>query len=81
MARRPATPAEIYQIKVTLLGSKPPIWRRIQVPGDIRLDRLHTVLQIVMGWEDCHLHASTIHGVSYGQADRELGIATSSACV
>jgi hypothetical protein len=73
MARRSRPPSEVYQIKVTLRGSKPPIWRRIQVPGDIRLDRLHTVLQIVMGWEDYHLHAFTIHGASYGQPDRELG--------
>ena len=39
-----------------LAYTKPPIWRRIRVPSDIRLDKLHHVIQIVMGWEDCHLH-------------------------
>ena len=47
---------DIYQIKVTLLGTKPPIWRRLQVPADLTLAQLHDVLQIAMGWEDRHMH-------------------------
>jgi hypothetical protein len=46
----------IYQLKVTLDGIKPPIWRRIQVRGDISLFKLHNIIQAVMGWEDYHLH-------------------------
>ncbi len=49
----------IYQLKITLRRSSPPIWRRIQVPADIRLDMLHTVIQGVMGWSDYHLHEFT----------------------
>lgn len=45
-----------YQIKVTLRGSSPPIWRRLEVPGDTRLDRLHQIIQVAMGWDDSHLH-------------------------
>ncbi len=60
MANRKHTkkqPAQIYQLKITLKDSKPPIWRRVQVPADIRLSRLHRVIQEVMdGWEDYHLH-------------------------
>jgi len=33
-----------------------PIWRRIQVWEDATLAQLHRVLQMVMGWEDYHLH-------------------------
>ncbi len=33
----------IYQLKVVLLGSEPPVWRRIQVPGDAKLAWLHAV--------------------------------------
>lgn len=45
-----------YQLKVVLLGCKPPVWRRIQVPGDARLDWLHAVLQVAIGWTNSHLH-------------------------
>jgi len=56
---------DIYQIKVTLKHSKPPIWRRIQVPGDTRLDQLHLMLQAVMGWWDAHLHQFIVGGGTY----------------
>lgn len=55
--KREKQPAQIYQLKITLEHSHPPIWRRVQVPADIRLSRLHRVIQVVMdGWEDYHLH-------------------------
>jgi hypothetical protein len=43
-------------MKVTLVGSRPPIWRRVQVEGGVRLDRLHHTLQVVMGWSNSHMH-------------------------
>jgi len=46
----------VYQLKITLLLSQPPIWRRLQVESSLTLDRLHDVLQVVMGWTDSHLH-------------------------
>ncbi len=46
----------IYQIKVTLVGSKPPIWRRILIAGTTTLSQLHNILQITMGWSNSHLH-------------------------
>jgi hypothetical protein len=48
--KRSTTPA-IYQINVTLKGSKPPIWRRMQVTSETTLAQLHRILQRVMGWE------------------------------
>lgn len=45
-----------YQLKITLKDITPSVWRRFVVPADIPLDRLHDVIQIVMGWEDSHLH-------------------------
>lgn len=45
----------LYQFKITLLGSKPPIWRRIKV-GDCTLDKLHDHIQTAMGWTNSHLH-------------------------
>ena len=46
----------IYELKITLQDSKPPIWRRILVLDSIKLNELHELLQIVMGWEDYHMH-------------------------
>ena len=39
---------QVYQIKITLNDSHPPIWRGIQVPGKTSLRKLHDILQIVM---------------------------------
>ncbi len=46
----------MYLMKIQLLDIEPPIWRRFVVPASITLDRLHDVIQIVMGWADSHLH-------------------------
>lgn len=53
---QPETGMEVYALKVTLLGTNPPIWRRILVPREITLHNLHRTLQTVMGWSDSHLH-------------------------
>lgn len=44
------------QIKVTLRDVRPPVWRRLLVPSHMPLSKLHDVLQVAMGWYDCHLH-------------------------
>ena len=55
----------VYQIKVTLLDSQPAIWRRLLVPADITLEKLHRVLQVAMGWDDQHLHHFIVGKVFY----------------
>ena len=62
-------PQEIYQIKVTLLGTDPPIWRRLLIPADLTLEQLHDVLQAAMGWEDCHMHEFRIGKQRFGKPD------------
>ncbi len=64
----------IYQLKVTLRDSKPPIWRRFQVSADITLYKPHQVLQTVMGWTDSHLHQFIVDGGYYGQPDPEYDL-------
>ena len=59
----------LYQLKVTLRDIQPPIWRRIQVWEDTTLAQLHTILQIVMGWEDYHLHQFVIGRRLYSVPD------------
>ncbi len=64
--RRPAKLVDtLFQFKITLVGSKPPIWRRVQTK-DCTLADLHELIQAAMGWEDCHLHQFVIDGVRYG---------------
>ena len=46
----------IYQLKVTLKGIRPPIWRRIQVPETYSFWDLHMAIQDAMCWMDYHLH-------------------------
>lgn len=46
----------IYQLKISLKDAKPPIWRRVLVQGNITLKKLHRMIQLLMEWEDYHLH-------------------------
>ncbi len=67
--KKPAVPAPVYQLKVALQGAKPPIWRRIQVPGNITLEQLHSVIQLCMQWDDQHLHQFLIDRTCYSLPD------------
>jgi hypothetical protein len=70
--KKSSGPAPIYQIKVSLRGAKPPIWRRLELPADTSLARLHDILQTAFGWDDSHLHAFETGYGTFGVADREL---------
>jgi hypothetical protein len=61
----------IYQIKVTLKDTKPPIWRRLLVRSDSTLGDLHTIIQAAMGWWDYHLHQFIVGEIYYGVPDPE----------
>jgi hypothetical protein len=62
-------PETIYQIRIALDHIRPPIWRRVLVPGKYTLADLHVVIQIAMGWEFSHLHAFTIDEQSFSSAE------------
>jgi len=70
---RATGPAPVYQLKVTLAGSRPPIWRRLLVPGDVTLGRLHEILQILMGWQDMHLHLFASGRTVYSPPELDIG--------
>ena len=59
----------IYQLKITLRNVKPAIWRRLLVPGNLNLQRLHLIIQDAMGWENCHMHSFEVGGEEYGVPD------------
>jgi len=62
----------VYQLKVTLRGIRPPIWRRVLVRSDLTLNQLHDVLQLVMGWRNSHLHQFRVGRTYFGTPDPEL---------
>ncbi|MBF0186128.1 MAG: plasmid pRiA4b ORF-3 family protein [Magnetococcales bacterium] len=72
----PAYPSDyhprIVQLKITLQGIEPLVWRRILIPDDLTLGRLHDVIQVAMGWEDGHMHAFHIGDRQYGIPDDEF---------
>jgi hypothetical protein len=70
-AKNRAVLPEVYQLKVTLLGTSPPIWRRLLVPADLTLAQLHDVLQAAMGWQECHMHEFSAGGRHFGRPNPE----------
>jgi len=51
-------PTEVrgFRVRLDLHSAKPPVWRRLELPGDLTLPRLHDVIQAAMGWTNSHLH-------------------------
>ena len=58
---------KVYQLKITLKGAKPPIWRRVLATGNTNLGQLHNLIQNTMGWYNYHLHQFMIRGQYYAQ--------------
>jgi Plasmid pRiA4b ORF-3-like protein len=44
------------ELKVSLTGSRPPIWRRVRLPATATLADLHDTIQVLFGWDGDHLH-------------------------
>ncbi len=70
---QPQVSLQIYQLKVVLRDCSPMIWRRLLVTSDTSIAQLHTIIQIIMGWQDLHLHRFRIYAKEYGIA-REGGM-------
>ncbi|MEE4310301.1 MAG: plasmid pRiA4b ORF-3 family protein [candidate division KSB1 bacterium] len=65
MTSKQTTNENVFQIKVTLRDSKPPIWRRLLISGSNSLFDLHKIIQLSMGWTNSHLHQFIIKGDIY----------------
>jgi hypothetical protein len=70
----PTKAKQVYQLKITLEGVRPPIWRRVQVK-DCNLEVLHEVIQTCLDWTNSHLHSFAAPGLDIGteEFDEELG--------
>jgi len=69
--REAVTSQAVYELKVTLEGTDPPIWRRIRVPCQITLADLHLVLQAAMGWENDHLYEFEVGKRRIGESSHD----------
>ncbi|HEX2942393.1 MAG TPA: plasmid pRiA4b ORF-3 family protein [Rhodopila sp.] len=56
-------------LKITLDDVEPAVMRRVAVPADIRLDRLHLAIQAAMGWTNSHLYEFRIGDTGWGEPD------------
>jgi hypothetical protein len=60
----------LLQVRITLADvADPPVWRRVLIPSAYPLDRVHTVIQATMGWQNSHLHAFRLGDETYAAAD------------
>lgn len=59
----------LHQLKITLREVKPAVWRRLLIPADFKLDRVHRTLNWAMGWTDSHLHEFEVGKQRYGIPD------------
>ncbi len=71
-AKKSPAPGTVLQFRVSLVGARPQIWRRIQVPGAASLADFHAIIQICMGWKDCHLHHFDIDDELYALPSEEV---------
>ncbi len=45
-----------YRVRIDLKGTKPPVWRRLELASDLNLAEVHDIIQEAFGWTDSHLH-------------------------
>src|SRR5438445_5197810 len=56
----------VVQLRISLRDVHPVVWRRLLVPGSVRLSKLHQMFQAAMGWTDSHLHSFQTGDARYG---------------
>ncbi|MFN2494610.1 MAG: plasmid pRiA4b ORF-3 family protein [Pseudonocardiaceae bacterium] len=62
----------VHRVKIALVGAKPPIWRRLEVPSEITLLELHHSIQEAFGWYGYHMWVFSTPAGEYGMPDPEL---------
>ena len=63
--------SQIMQFRLSVKDVKPEIWRKFLVSSDITLARLHTILQVLMGWRNHHLYAFVIDEKRYSPPNED----------
>lgn len=65
------TARNLYELNVKLVDTHPPVWRRLEVAGDLPMNRLHRVLQTAFGWSDRSPHVFTVGKRRIGSPEQE----------
>jgi hypothetical protein len=66
-------PEAAYVLRVSIVDSRPKIWRKLRVPENYTLGDLHYILQAAFGWEDDHMHSFTVNSTEYGMVGGDMG--------
>lgn len=61
----------VHELRITLLDVSPKVWRQFRVPSPVDLGTLHRVVQIIMGWQDRHLHQWIVAERTFGSPEEE----------
>ena len=69
----PALAFSVVRLRVVLVELVPPVWRRLQVPSNFTLRRLHVVLQHVMGWKELPQHQFRVGTSLFGMPSENSG--------
>ncbi|MFL0580548.1 plasmid pRiA4b ORF-3 family protein [Dietzia sp. 179-F 9C3 NHS] len=69
----PAPAAALLSLKVRLADARPPVWRRLEVAGDLTVEDLVDVLLAAMGWHNLHRHRIIVLPDGDGATDGEPG--------
>ena len=58
----PALNVKKYTLRIKLRGISPSIWRKIEVPSNVKLTSLAEIIITAMGWQNEHLHQFVTKG-------------------
>jgi hypothetical protein len=59
----------IARVRIELEGTAPLVWRELDLPLSTTLASLHDIIQVVMRWQDYHLHEFVVGDKIYGVPD------------
>lgn len=62
-----ARPRQVYEIKVSIEGSDPPVWRRLLISANVTLRQAHGVIAKAMGWDASDWYCFRQDGREFGQ--------------
>ncbi|MFP1646816.1 plasmid pRiA4b ORF-3 family protein, partial [Pontitalea aquivivens] len=59
----------IARVRIELERTDPVVWRELDLPLSTTLATLHDIIQVVMRWQDYHLHEFLVGDKIYGEPD------------